>query len=271
MGTNRLPSDIDRFLVEAMSSSLHGDASLDNRHHHPPYQPSTPEPHTPQSSTPRAPRPPVDWQVSNPYLSTLCDRLLKHHLPPRDYASPTERAILVEIIASGVLSNVIQKLSQGWMLTRIALTILGPSPSPPPSLPTAQLPTTPMKQTESSERPGPSPSPPPKSLSEIFSHGYHTIIVLVYQCASILLTISNFYTSISGKWKTACIHHSPVTLGQTGHETGLRDVTRPSIQLLIALLDVDSDSDTARYGTREMVTWIRMALGPLGLGHYTDK
>jgi hypothetical protein len=200
------------------------------------------------------------YSVSPDYLSTLCDRLMKHHLAPSDYGSPTERAIVTEILASAVLSNTIEKLSKGWMLTKIALAVLGDSEGKD-SLATTARDERRAKQT-------------PKGLSELLFDGYHAIVLMVYQVASLLLMISRWYTATSVQWKTVSetAPDEQVHLATTKRWTeGVPNARDPSLQLLSAALDVDSTSKDRRHSIREMLTWVEMASGPLGLGKYADK
>ena len=258
---NLLPTDVDRSLDEAMSSSLHNDAFT--RHSHPSAAISTP---TPQPARPLNMQAQTgfstnddQYNVSPVYLSTLCDRLLKHHLPSDDYASPTERAIVTEILASAVLSNVIEKLSKGWMLTKIALAVLGEGKSEGSAVSTSNE--TRVRTTS-------------RGLSDLLFDGYHTIVLVVYQVASILLALSRWYTATSAQWKTV----SETPLDEQTHRAsvktwtgGVPDAMDPTLLLLSVALDVDSTSKARRFSTHEIATWVKMVGGPLGLGKYADK
>jgi len=256
--TNLLPNDVDRSLDEAMSSSLHYDASTQQLY--PPAGVPTPRPSSDRHSQAESLSTDDQYSVSPEYLSTLCDRLMKHHLPSSDYGSPTERSMLTEILASAVLSNMIEKLSKGWMLTKIALAVLGDPESKGSQATTARNETR-IKQ-------------PPKGLSDLVFDGYHTIVLVVYQLASVLLMLSRWYTATSAQWKAV----SETAPNEDAHRTNIRRWTAgvpnaidPSLRLLSAALDVDSTSKDRHHFIREIMTWIEMAGGPLGLGKYADK
>jgi hypothetical protein len=111
------PQGIDESLADALSSSITGlpgrAASRD-----PPVsdQRSGEHPHHDNA---------LRYEPSPQYLSALVDRILKNHLPPNDYASTTERAMITEIIANTILRNILRKCSEPWFLWRIGLNLMG--------------------------------------------------------------------------------------------------------------------------------------------------
>ncbi|BGP18470.1 hypothetical protein JCM10213_001215 [Rhodosporidiobolus nylandii] len=62
--------------------------------------------------------------VSQVYLRTLVDHLLKLLLPPADYRAETERAIVREILTGVVFGTVFNRVAQPWFLHRIIATQL---------------------------------------------------------------------------------------------------------------------------------------------------
>jgi hypothetical protein len=202
----------------------------------------------------------AQYEVSLKYLSTLSDRLLHYHLSPTDYASPTERAIITEILASAVLSNVIEKLSQGWMITKIALAVLGDSN---PQDVASKTTTNETQRTSA-----------PKGLSELLFDAYHTIVLLMYQVTSVLLTISRWYTTTSAQWKSISEFKSVEQVHGESQEQwtqGVSGAMEPSLQLLSTMLDVEPTLKDRRRSVREVMSWFEMAAGSLALGKYADK
>ncbi|GAA5993064.1 hypothetical protein JCM10908_003087 [Rhodotorula pacifica] len=67
-------------------------------------------------STPSSASPPLGAQVDPTYLRALTDHLLKLLLPPEDYRSLTERAIVREILVGVVFRSVFERVAQPWFL-----------------------------------------------------------------------------------------------------------------------------------------------------------
>ncbi|KAJ9105150.1 hypothetical protein QFC19_003608 [Naganishia cerealis] len=110
------PQGIDESLADALSSSITG-------------LPGQPLSRDQRISRTRSAEQSHDiastvYELSPRYLSALVDRILKAHLPPRDYASATERVMITEIVANTVLGNVLRKCSEPWFLWRIGLSLL---------------------------------------------------------------------------------------------------------------------------------------------------
>lgn len=264
--TTQVPNDVDRSLGEAMSSSLHGDGYTIHRHRRPSPAPTAP-PHQQTSESPALP--PVSttptYRVSGPYLSTLSQRLLRFHLPPLDYRSPTERAMITEILGSAILSNVLQKLSQGWMINKLVLAILGE--------PRSHLDPESIADSASRIKTGSA------GIQNLLFEGYHTIVLLVHQLASLLLMLSNWYTLLHGQWKAVPTDtSSPQDGGRTdpshhsNHWTaGIDDALGPSVGMLGSLLDLLAEVRPPRRSLTELRTWLGMACEPIALGRYADK
>ena len=262
----RLPSDVNRSLGEAMSSSLHGDDPFFHQHLLPSLDPApaaingSPIP----SGSSQALRPTPSYRVSEAYLSTLAERLLRHHLPSTDYASSTERTIITEIIASATLSNVLRKLSQGWMLNRLALSLLGD--------PGRRHPNDQPSNTNAIHQPG------SMGIQALLFEAYHTIILIIYQFASVLLFLSNWYTSLHGHWKSV-IASNPLPEGNEKIHTtrpdhwkaGVENAMEPSLAMFGAFLDLVSGPGPSRCSLTEIRAWIGMGCGPVALGRFADK
>ncbi|KAG7531469.1 hypothetical protein FFLO_04329 [Filobasidium floriforme] len=247
----QLPSDIDQSLGEAMSSSLHGHDDHPYLRQH----------QTPLDSV-QPPQLPPAYRISPSYLSTLSERLLRCHLPPADYAPLTERTILTEIIASAILANVLQKLSQGWMINRMALSILG-EPGRGRQQQRQQV------QEKTSQEGADGASKPGSGLVQ-------TVVLIVYQFAAVLLTISQCYTSLQSQWRS--LTNDPSTeasdkAGATSHErwkAGVENALDPSLNLLDSLLNLQ-DGASRKRSIAELRSWVGMACGPIALGRFADK
>lgn len=247
----QLPSDIDQSLGEAMSSSLHG-------HDDQPYL----KRHQPPPDSVQPPQLPPVYRISPSYLSTLSERLLRYHLPPPDYAPLTERTILTEIIGSAVLANVLQKLSQGWMINRMALSILG-EPGRGRNPQRQQVPE--KTSQEGADR-----------ASKLGSGLVQTVVLIVYQFAAVLLTISQCYTSLQSQWRSLMDDPSIEPPGKAGvtlqgrWKAGVENALEPSLNLLDSLLDLQ-DGASRKRSIAELRSWIGMACGPIALGRFADK
>lgn len=73
-----------------------------------------PPPQTPTSS-PKA-SPPIEARVDPTYLRALMDHLLRLLLPPEDYRSTTERAIIREVLVGVVFGTVFDRVAQPWFV-----------------------------------------------------------------------------------------------------------------------------------------------------------
>jgi hypothetical protein len=175
----------------------------------------------------------------------------------------TERTILTEIIASAILANVLQKLSQGWMINRMALSILG---EPGRGRNPQQRQKVPDKTSqEGAER-----------ASKLGSGLVQTVVLIVYQFAAVLLTISQCYTSLQSQWRS--LTNDPSTeasdkAGATSHErwkAGVENALDPSLNLLDSLLDLQ-DGASRKRSIAELRSWVGMACGPIALGRFADK
>ena len=245
----QLPSDIDQSLGEAMSSSLHGHDDHSYLKHRQP----------PPDSVQLPQLPPV-YRIAPSYLSTLSERLLRYHLPPPDYAPLTERTILTEIIGSAILANVLQKLSQGWMINRMALSILG---EPGRARRRQGVPETTLQQEAD-------------SVSKLGSGVVQTVVLIVYQFAAVLLAVSQCYTLLQSQWRSV-MNDSPieppdkagVTL-QGRWKAGVENALDPSLNLLDSLLDLQ-DGASRKRSIAELRSWVGMACGPIALGRFADK
>ncbi|KAI5779416.1 PXA domain-containing protein [Peziza echinospora] len=69
------------------------------------------------------------------YLKVLASGLLAVLLPPEDLQSNCERTLIREILSGMVFGNVVDKLSEPWMLYEIITKLLAPQPQTPPQLP----------------------------------------------------------------------------------------------------------------------------------------
>ncbi|KAK7058770.1 hypothetical protein VNI00_001394 [Paramarasmius palmivorus] len=101
----------------------------------------------------------ADGKVDPEYIRQVVDHILKVCLPPEDYAPPSERFIVREIVIKILLNDVIPKLTQPWFINKIILDALGP-----------QSVSIPIKNAEASSA---EPNRPTSSFS------FHTIIVVV--------------------------------------------------------------------------------------------
>ncbi|KAJ9097619.1 hypothetical protein QFC21_004655 [Naganishia friedmannii] len=108
------PQGIDESLADALSSSITGL----------PGRTALLEPPGSNQQSDEYPRHGTSllYEPSPAYLSALIDRILKAHLPPNDYASTAERAMITEIIANTILGNILRKCSEPWFLWRIGLS-----------------------------------------------------------------------------------------------------------------------------------------------------
>jgi hypothetical protein len=248
----QLPSDIDQSLGEAMSSSLHG---YDNQ----PYL----KRHQPPPDSVQPPQLPPVYRIAPSYLSNLSERLLRYHLPPPDYAPLTERTILTEIIASAILANVLQKLSQGWMINRMALSILGE-------------PGRRRHQHQRRQVPETAPQQEADGASKLRSGLVQTVVLIVYQFAAVLLTISQCYTSLQTQWRSVTDDPSIKTSDKAGAtsqgrwKAGVENALEPSLNLLDSLLDLQ-DGASRKRSIAELRSWVGMACGPIALGRFADK
>lgn len=248
----QLPSDIDQSLGEAMSSSLHGhdDQPYLKQHQSPPDSVQPPQ------------LPPV-YRIAPSYLSTLSERLLRYHLPPPDYAPLTERTILTEIIASAILANVLQKFSQGWMINRMALSILGEPGRGHQQQHRQQVPE--RTSQEEADR-----------ASKLGSGLVQTVVLILYQFAAVLLTISQCYTSLSTQWRSLMNDPSFEASDKAGAtfpgrwKAGVENALEPSLNLLDSLLDLQ-DGASRKRSIAELRSWIGMVCGPIALGRFADK
>lgn len=66
-----------------------------------------------------------DGTISQTYLRQAVEHIMRTCLPPEDWESVPERAIVREIVVGPVLGSVLPKLAQPWFLHHIALTLLG--------------------------------------------------------------------------------------------------------------------------------------------------
>lgn len=66
-----------------------------------------------------------DGSFNDTYLRQAIDHVLKACLPPSDWDSEMERAIVREIIVRPILGSVLPKLCQPWFLHNIALSLIG--------------------------------------------------------------------------------------------------------------------------------------------------
>ncbi|KAJ9123961.1 hypothetical protein QFC22_000752 [Naganishia vaughanmartiniae] len=110
------PQGIDESLADALSSSITGvpgrAVSRD-----PPVSNYRSEEHPRRVNA-------LPYEPSPEYFAALVDRILRGYLPPKDYTSTTERAMITEIIANTILGNILRKCSEPWFLWRIGLSLM---------------------------------------------------------------------------------------------------------------------------------------------------
>lgn len=233
-------SELDKSLDEAMSSSLH----------QPPPSPqaenATTRPSPPSLGTPK-------YVCNLDYLTTLSSRLVHLYWPPSPSPPSTlETTFMTHLLASTVLNTCVTKLSQGWMLTRVALAVFGDSPDAR------------SKQFVHSS------SPAPLSASW-FGIAYHTCLVLAYTLSSTLLLFSSTYTKLMHHYHLASAHELTTKTIHNASEPVLH-LIKTWLQLAFTPLPTSPDM-LSRSPTivEEIWTWIGMVAGPLGLSNLTDR
>ena len=76
----------------------------------------------------------VGAKIDAEYIRHMIDRILYATLPPEDYASDAERAIVKEVLVKVVLVDIVPLLVQPWFVHKTLLDVLrltGDKPSPP--------------------------------------------------------------------------------------------------------------------------------------------
>jgi hypothetical protein len=239
---------LDMSLNEAMSSSM---ASMTVRSAPTTLFPmttnqgrSSPRPMIGETRSNASPK--ATWQTDPHYLTTLSRRLLSYHLPAKDYASTTERAIVVEILASAILANTIKKLSQGWMLTKLFLAIIG---EPELNIHPAQ-----DRARTSVEARG---------ITSVIWAVYHSAIFMIYKVAAFLLAISHGYTILLAHWNSACISKPPVKQ--------VDGALKPLLSLVSTMLNPGHTEAPSRRTVQYVWNWVEMAFSSVALGRFTDR
>lgn len=116
-------------------------------------------------------------------------------------------------------------------------------------------------------------------IQSLLFKGYHTVVLLVHQFASLLLMLSNWYTLLHGQWKAVPIDTSSLQDGgrtdpshHPKHWTaGIDDALGPSVGMLGTLLDLLPGARPSRQSLTELRIWLGMACGPIAFGRYADK
>ncbi|KDQ19831.1 hypothetical protein BOTBODRAFT_27254 [Botryobasidium botryosum FD-172 SS1] len=149
-----------------------------------------------------------DGSISPTYMRQVVEHIMRACLPPEDWASEPERAIVREIIVGPVLGNVLPKLAQPWFLHQIALTLLG------------------------RPREGSLPRPPLPTRKSRSALSLQTLIVLL------LTTLQTFSTFCLAA--IALFHHLRHLVATVPAHAPVPAIIRPSIELVSEVLDCRS-------------------------------
>ncbi|TKA53678.1 hypothetical protein B0A53_03720 [Rhodotorula sp. CCFEE 5036] len=112
--------------TRSTSHNLSRDELFDRIHPHLAVHLVPPADAAPLITTPATPLPPLGARVDPVYLRALTDHLLKLVLPPEDYRSVAERAILREILVGVVFRTVFERVAQPWFLYALIAKQLEP-------------------------------------------------------------------------------------------------------------------------------------------------
>ncbi|KAG8767718.1 hypothetical protein FRC12_006074 [Ceratobasidium sp. 428] len=167
--------------------------------------------------------------ISEIYLRQLVENILRLSLPPQDWESESERAIVREIVACVVLSSVFKKLAQPWFLQQLVLGLLSPRPA-------IQL-----------ESPGP--------LGHAQGLSFQSIVIFVLSAMQTisglaLVVISSFQSAVTLTQAANRSHDTrtrPATKSSTAadvsHRRSMSDGEDSVIVPLVPTMDVDAHQD----------------------------
>ncbi|KWU45967.1 hypothetical protein RHOSPDRAFT_32446 [Rhodotorula sp. JG-1b] len=112
--------------TRSTSHNLSRDELFDRIHPHLAVHLVPPADAAPLITTPATLLPPLGARVDPVYLRALTDHLLKLVLPPEDYRSVAERAIVREILVGVVFRTVFERVTQPWFLYALIAKQLEP-------------------------------------------------------------------------------------------------------------------------------------------------
>ena len=112
--------------TRSTSHNLSRDELFDRIHPHLAVHLVPPANAAPLITTPATLLPPLGARVDPVYLRALTDHLLKLVLPPEDYRSVAERAIVREILVGVVFRTVFERVTQPWFLYALIAKQLEP-------------------------------------------------------------------------------------------------------------------------------------------------